>query len=183
MRVVPTGEDASLLERVQDYDPAALAEIYDRYAGRIYKYIYFRLGDDALAEDLTGTVFIKMLEAIRRKRSWNASFPGWLFRIAHNLVVDHIRSAQQSRRPGLYEPRPIDDQDPAALVERRSEHERLRRALAQLTEEQARVIVLKFVEGLSNAETAQVIGKSEGAVKSLQFRAVAALRRIFEAEE
>lgn len=178
-----TADDASLLERVQDYDPAALAEIYDRYAGRIYYYIYYRLGDEALAEDLTGTVFTKMLEAIRASKSWNTSFSGWLYRIAHNLVVDHVRRAQQSAPAGYNPAATVADQDPARLVERRIEEERLRQALQRLTYDQAQVIVLKFAEELSNAEIARVMGKTEGAVKSLQFRAVAALRRMLEAEE
>ena len=177
------GDDASLLGRVQDYDSAALAEIYDRYAGRIYNYIYYHLGDEALAEDLTGTVFTKMLEAIRSSKSWNASFSGWLYRIAHNLVVDHVRHAQQSRAPVSVPAVTSADQDPAQLVEHRIEEERLRHALQQLTADQAQVIVLKFAEGLSNAEVARIMGKTEGAIKSLQFRAVAALRRILEAEE
>ncbi len=181
--MAPTGEDASLLERVQDYDPSALAEIYDRYAGRIYNYIYFRLGDAELAEDLTGTVFARMLEAIRADRAWNTSFQGWLYRIAHNLIVDYVRRAQQGERAGLDERLAADDEDPSRVVERRLEHERLRRALARLTEEQARVIVSKFADGLSNAEIARLMGKTEGAIKSLQFRAVATLRRILEAEE
>lgn len=178
-----TADDASLLERVQDYDPAALAEIYDRYAGRIYHYIYYRLGDEALAEDLTGTVFARMLEAIRASKSWNTSFSGWLYRIAHNLVVDHVRRAQQSPPAGHGAAVTVADQDPARLVERRIEEERLRQALHRLTYDQAQVIVLKFAEGLPNAEIARIMGKTEGAVKSLQFRAVAALRRMLEAEE
>lgn len=181
--MVRTADDASLLERVQEYDPSALAEIYDLYAGRIYNYIYYRLGDEALAEDLTGTVFAKMLEAIRGSKSWSTSFSGWLYRIAHNLIVDHIRRTQQNGRQGAVDPTPGADQDPARLVEHRIEHERLRHALQQLTGDQAQVITLKFAEGLSNAEIARIMGKSEGAVKSLQFRAVAALRRILEAEE
>jgi RNA polymerase sigma-70 factor (ECF subfamily) len=183
MRVERTGDDASLLGRVQEYDPSALAEIYDRYAGRIYNYIYYRLGDEALAEDLTGTVFAKMLEAIRHSKSWNSSFSGWLYRIAHNLVVDHVRRAQQTMPPGSAPAMVSAEQDPARLVEHRIEEERLRRALLKLTGDQAQVIALKFAEGMSNAEIARIMGKTEGAVKSLQFRAVAALRRILEAEE
>ncbi|HOG45278.1 MAG TPA: sigma-70 family RNA polymerase sigma factor [Anaerolineae bacterium] len=181
--MVRTGEDAPLLRRVQDYDPVALAHIYDCYAGRIYSYIYFHLSDAGLAEELTGTVFVKMLEAIRADKAWTRSFSGWLYRIAHNLVVDHVRRDRQRERYGLDERLAAEGADPAGIVARRLEHERLRRALAQLTQEQAQVIVAKFAEGLSNAEIAQRMGKTEGAIKSLQFRAVASLRRILEAEE
>ncbi len=177
-----TGQDDSLLQRVQDYDPAALGEIYDRYAARIYNYIYYRLGDARLAEDLTGSVFVKMLEAIRRDKSWNTSFSGWLYRIAHNLVVDHFRRNREDTVSVDDHPL-VSDLDPVKLVEHRLESERLRRAIAQLTDEQAMVITCKFVNGFSNAEVAEMLGKTEGAVKSLQFRAVASLRRILEAEE
>jgi RNA polymerase sigma-70 factor, ECF subfamily len=183
MRVVRTGGDDSLLERVQEYDPSALGEIYDQYASRIYNYIYYRLGDPHLAEDLTGTVFTKMLEAIQTSKSWNVSFSGWLYRIAHNLVVDYFRRQQQDRGAPLDERLVASDQDPVKTVERRLENARLREALSQLTEEQEQVVSLKFVEGLSNLEVARVMGKTEGAIKSLQFRALASLRRILEAEE
>jgi len=177
-----TGEDDSLLERVQDYDPSALGEIYDQYAGRIYNYIYYRLGDAHLAEDLTGTVFAKMLEAIQTSKSWNVSFSGWLYRIAHNLVVDQFRRSGQDRGVALDERLVASDQDPARTVERRLESDRLRQAIKQLTEEQEQVIVYKFIEGLTNTEVAQIMGKTEGAIKSLQFRALAALRRLLDEE-
>lgn len=181
--MVRSDQDDSLLQRVQEYDASALGEIYDRYAGRIYNYIYYRLGDALLAEDLTGTVFLKMLEAIQSSRCWNVSFSGWLYRIAHNLVVDHFRRGQQDRVASLDEHLVASDEDPARAVERQLEGDRLRRAIGRLTREQGLVIALKFGDGLSNAEVAEMIGKSEGAIKSLQFRAMASLRRILEAEE
>jgi len=181
--VVSTGQDDTLLQRVQGYDPDALGEIYDRYAGRIYNYIYYRLGDASLAEDLTGTVFTKMLQAIQTSRAWNVSFSGWLYRIAHNLVVDHFRRNQQATATAGDEHWLSREQDPVRVVEGRLESDRLRRAIALLTAEQGLVITLKFVDELSNAEVAQVMGKTEGAIKSLQFRAIASLRRILEAEK
>ena len=178
-----SGEDNSLLDRVQEYDLSAIGEVYDHYAGRIYNYIYYRLGDTQLAEDLTGTVFAKMLEAIQTSKSWQVSFSGWLYRIAHNLVVDHFRRAQQDRAAPLDEQIAAGDQDPVKTVERRLENDRLQLAIEQLTEEQKLVVTLKFVEGLTNAQVAEIMGKTEGAIKSLQFRALASLRRILEAEE
>jgi RNA polymerase sigma-70 factor (ECF subfamily) len=181
--VARTGQDDALLQRVLDYDPAALGEIYDRYAGRIYNYIYYRLGDAHMAEDLTGTVFVKMLEAIQASKPWNVSFSGWLYRIAHNLVVDHYRRSQQGNTVSLEDHVLASDHDPVRTVERRLESDRLRRAIGQLTEEQGLVVALKFVDGFSNAEVAEMLGKTEGAVKSLQFRAMASLRRILEVKE
>ncbi|MGQ9682645.1 MAG: sigma-70 family RNA polymerase sigma factor [Anaerolineae bacterium] len=181
--MVRSDQDTGLLKRVQEYDPSALGEIYDCYAGRIYSYLYYRLGDAHLAEDLTGTVFLKMLEAIHGDKSWNVSFSGWLYRIAHNLVVDHYRRGRQDQCVVLDERVAAREQDPFQVVQERLDSERLRKAISRLTDEQALVVTLKFAEGLSNAEVAEIMGKTEGAIKSLQFRAMASLRRILEAEE
>ena len=91
--------ELSLLERAKLYDDAALAELYDRYAPRIYAYIYRRTSDAHLAEDLTGDAFVRVLQAIQSERFWHTSFQAWLYRIAHNLVVDHYR--RQSRATEL----------------------------------------------------------------------------------
>jgi RNA polymerase sigma-70 factor (ECF subfamily) len=174
--------EAALLSRAREYDQAAIAEIYDRYSLRIYNYIYHRLGNAHLAEDLTATVFLRMLEAIRSSRAWESSFSGWLYRIAHNLVVDYFRTGHQEELPLEEWPVPVNEH-PADIAERSMAQQRLRAAIGQLTGEQNVVITLKFLEGFSNSEVARAIGKSEGAVKSLQFRALASLRRIIGGEE
>ncbi len=172
-------DEAALRERAAAMDPAALAEIYDQYSARIYSYIYHRTGDGPAAEDLTGDVFVRMLDAIQQDRTWTTTLQGWLYRIAHNLVVDHFR--RQSKRDG-----PSLDERWMAPVS--SEHtfealfysNQLRAAMGHLTEEQQQVIVLKFAEDLTNAQVAEVMGKTEGAVKALQHRGVAALRRVMD---
>ena len=175
-------DESALLNRAREYDQRAIAEIYDRYSLRVYNYIYHRLGNAHLAEDLTATVFLRMLEAIRSSRAWQTSFSGWLYRIAHNLVVDYFRAGQQDEVP--LEEWPIPSREhPADIAERSLAQQRLRSAVGQLTGEQNVVITLKFLEGMSNAEVAGVLGKSEGAVKSLQFRALASLRRMMGGEE
>ncbi len=176
-------EEGALLERVRVYDRAAIAEIYDRYSLRIYNYLYHRIGNAHLAEDLTATVFVRMLEAVRSSKAWRTSFSGWLYRIAHNLVVDQFRSGHQDRQVELDDWSIVSSEHPAESAERLLAQERLRRAIDRLTEDQGVVITLKFIEGLSNAEVAELIGKSEGAVKSLQFRGLAALRRIIGEDE
>jgi RNA polymerase sigma-70 factor (ECF subfamily) len=175
-------DETALLSRAREYDQAAIAEIYDRYSLRIYNYIYHRLGNAHLAEDLTATVFLRMLEAIRSSRAWQSSFSGWLYRIAHNLVVDYFRAGRQEELPLEEWPVPPKEH-PADIAERSIANQRLRDAIGQLTGEQNVVVTLKFLEGFSNAEVARAIGKSEGAVKSLQFRALAALRRMIGGEE
>jgi len=176
-------DDRFLLERAQAYDPVALGEIYDRYAPRIYNYVYYRLGDAELAEDLTASVFLKMLEAIQSAKAWRVSFSGWLYRIAHNMVVDHFRRRLKERELPLDERLVAADDNPERAAEAALTSERLREAVNRLTYDQAQVIILKFVEGMSNAEVAQILGKTEGAIKSLQYRALAALRRQLEADK
>jgi len=178
-----TGVGKPLLERAQDYDPAALAEIYDQYAPRIYNYIYYRIGDSGLAEDLTANVFLNMLEAIQANRSWRTSFSGWLYRIAHNVVVDQFRRRGKMRELPLDERLVSLEDDPAKSAELTLEVEWLKRAIGDLTADQAEVIILKFIEGLTNAQVAGIMGKTEGAVKSLQYRALASLRKKLESEE
>lgn len=172
------GDDWALLERAREYDTAALGAIYDRYSDRIYNYIYRRVGNANLAEDLTAAVFTKMLEAIRSAKPWRTSFSGWLYRIAHNIVVDHYRSWRKDAELPLEERLVADRGDPVSALDKTLNKEQLRTAIGHLTDDQTNVIWLKFVEGLSNAEVAEVLGKTEGAVKSLQHRALDALRRL-----
>lgn len=169
--------EAALRERAEDLDPAALAEIYDQYAGKIYSYIYHRTGDAVLAEDLVGDVFVRMLEAVRSDRAWQTSLQGWLYRIAHNLIVDHFRRA--TKREGVeLDERWMAAEHPTHTFEGLFASNQLQLGMRFLTEEQQQVVVLKFVEGLSNVEVADVLGKSEGAIKALQHRGLSALRRV-----
>jgi RNA polymerase sigma-70 factor, ECF subfamily len=153
-----------------------LNEIYDSYAPRIFRYIYHRLGDQFLAEDLTSEVFVRFLNA----RVAPDNLAAFLYRIAHNLIVDYLR--QHSPAQSLAEDIQSDQGDPAQLAEIEMERVRLRRAINRLTPEQQQVIVLKFLEGLSNNEIARVIDKPVGAVKALQHRGLATLRDLLGAE-
>src|SRR5262245_49775305 len=94
-------DDAELLAHAFDYDAQALGAIYDRYEVRIYTYIFRRIGDQTMAEDLTGQVFLKMLEAIRNRKAWHSSFSGWLYRIAHNVVIDFYRQRDHQQHVSL----------------------------------------------------------------------------------
>ena len=164
-------------ERAEELDPVILAEIYDQYAGKIYSYIYHRTGDAALSEDLVGDVFVRMLEAVRADRGWQTSLQGWLYRIAHNLIVDHFR--RSTKREGVeLDERWMAAENPTHTFEGLFSSNQLRLGMRFLTDEQQQVVVLKFVEGLSNAEVADVLGKSEGAIKALQHRGLSALRRV-----
>ncbi len=173
-------EERLLLERAGACDEAALGELYDRYAGKIYNYIFYRVGDPDLAEDLTASVFIKVLDALKSSKGWQSSFSGWLYRIAHNAVVDHFRRQEQEKVLPLDEQIVAAFDDPVAAAERALSAEAIRAALNTLTEEQQQVVIYKFIEGLSNLQVAEIMGKTEGAIKSLQYRALAALRRHLE---
>jgi RNA polymerase sigma-70 factor (ECF subfamily) len=177
-----TPDQQALLERASRAEPAALGEVYDQYAGKIYAYIYRRVGQAEVAEDLTGQVFMRMLEAIRRGQGWRSSFSGWLYRIAHNLVIDYYRRRGRVTLVDIDEAAPIraTHGDPVRSSESLLNREQLRAALFQLTEEQAQVITLRFMDERSIAEVADLMDKTEGAIKALQYRAVLALRRVMQ---
>lgn len=170
----------ALVERAVRRDAEAFGALYDAYLDPIYRYLYYRLGNQSETEDLCEQVFLKAWQAIGRFRWQGKPFSAWLFRLAHNALVDHLRT----RKPTL----PLDEvhADSASAdhdwVSARLEAEELAAALARLTEEQRQVILLRFVSGLENAEIAEVMGKREGAVRALQLRGLQALRRILGEE-
>jgi RNA polymerase sigma-70 factor (ECF subfamily) len=174
-------EISALVERAKGYDHQALSKLCELYYRDVYAYVYYRVSNVQDAEDLTEDVFLKMVEGIDACRaSGEKSFLAWLFRIANNRVIDHYR------RRAVRDHLPLDEQrlpmhsGPEGPVQNKLTRERLQRAIPKLTDDQQQVIVLRFVEGLSHAETAQVLGKSEGAVKALQHRGLASLRRILD---
>jgi RNA polymerase sigma-70 factor, ECF subfamily len=175
-------EQQALLDSAKRAEPAALGMLYDQYIDRIYAYIYHRVGQADLAEDLTAQVFMRMLEAVRTGHGWQTSFSGWLYRIAHNLVIDHYRRRGRATFVDIEDAAPMQAHsgNPVESTESQFERQRLRQALAELTEEQAQVISLRFLEDLSIAEVAVIMQKTEGAVKALQYRAVLALRRVMQ---
>ena len=169
----------TLLEQAKAYEPGALSELYDSYAPQIYAYIYRRVGDAGTAEDLTGDVFVRMLQAIQSDRAWQDSFQGWLYRIAHNLVVDHYR--RQPSAPDLELDEaviPAAEEDPDRDIDQLLTREQIQQTIHLLTPDQQQVLALRFGEGLTTNETAAIVRKTAGAVEALQRRAIAALQRI-----
>src|ERR671937_3148188 len=167
-----------LVDRAQRGEREALEDLYLLHFDRIYSYLHLSVGNRHDAEDLTTQTFLKMLESIKRFRWGAAPFSAWLFRIAHNLAMDHFRS---SRRWQPEEEVP----EPEGAEEYSAEEAALesigRRSMLQLIEklshEQKQVLTLKFVFNFSNGETASILGKTEGAVKSLQHRALVSLQK------
>ncbi len=150
-----------------------IGEVYDRCAPRIYRYIYHRLGQQALAEDLTGEVFVRFLRA----RVAPDNLMAYLYQTAHNLIVDYLRQ-NPSPFEVMTDEMAAEADGPERLAERADERMRLRRAISRLSPDQQQVIVLRYLEGLSNAEIGRVLGKPEGAIKSLQHRALVNLRTL-----
>ena len=161
----------------------AVGELYDRHHTRIFRYLWSRLRDPHLAEDLTGEVFVRMVRDLPRYRPRGIPFRAWLYRIAHNLAVDQQRL--QGRHPLVSlddaESLHAEGQDPEARVERQITVERVERALETLDPTQREVIVLRFLVGLSLREAAAMLDKTVGAIKSLQHRGLVALRAALNA--
>ena len=181
---IEEASEEALLASAAAFDETALGELYDRYESRIYSYIFRRTGDATLAEDLTAQVFLKMLEAIRSSKAWHSSFSGWLYRIAHNAVIDYYRQRDRQQLVQLEDAVSVVaiDHNPVVIAETNMDANRLRAAIARLTEEQADVIGLRFLEGYSISEVAIMMDKTEGSIKALQYRAVATLRQLLQHE-
>jgi RNA polymerase sigma-70 factor (ECF subfamily) len=173
-------DERTLLERARAYDEDALGELYDEYAPLIYAYLCRRVQDAQLAEDLTGEVFVRVLRAIQAERFWHTSFRAWLYRIAHNLVVDHYRKQPPTPTLALDEQLAADQDDLDSAVAKRLSHQRLRSAVSHLTPDQQQVLALRFGQQLTAREVGEVMDKSVSAVEALQHRGLAALRRILE---
>jgi len=171
-------DEGELIRRAKNGDARAFSEIYDEHQPAIYRYICCRVGNDAVAEDLTSEVFVKLVEKIDTYTYRGRPLLAWLYTIARNLVNDHHRQRGRADVVGLDESLPGDFDDPEQAADRVLDRERLAQALEELTEDQRQVIILRFFEELDNRTVAQVLDKSYGAVKALQHRGLAALRRV-----
>ena len=184
MQTVAAEVERSTVDRARTGDQNALADLYDWYMPRVYRYAVARLGNTAEAEDVTEEVFLKMLGGISGFRWRDVPFSSWLFRIAHNEVATHFRrSAQRGGPTAALSEDMVDHNDgPALQVEQTMTIEEVRRATDALPDAQRDVIVLRFAVGLSITETAKALGKREGNVKALQHKAVAKLQRMLVPE-
>jgi RNA polymerase sigma-70 factor (ECF subfamily) len=174
----------ALVDQAQQGNRDALEELYLIHFDRIYSYLHVSVGNRHDAEDLTTQTFLKMLESIGKFRWQSAPFSAWLFRIAHNLAMDHFRAARRWQ-PEEEVPEPEPDESTSAeagaleAIGRKSMLE----LIEELSPEQQQVLTLKFVFNFANADVATILGKTEGAIKSLQHRALVSLQKQLEKRE
>jgi RNA polymerase sigma-70 factor, ECF subfamily len=166
-----------LVEAAQGGDPEAFGSLFDAYHGPVYRYVAARVGRPSDAEDLAQLVFVKALEALPRYEARGVPFGGWLFKLARNVVIDHVRTRREVAPLDLLVERPHPDDGPDELAVLRQELDSVAYALRRLTPEQREAIELRFFAGLSAKEAAVAMNRQEGTIRGLQFRAIAALRR------
>jgi RNA polymerase sigma-70 factor, ECF subfamily len=172
------GRIRRLVERAQRGDRVALEELYLLHFDRIYSFLHMSVGSRHDAEDLTTQTFVKMLEAIGRFQWRSVPFSAWLFRIAHNLAMDHFR-ANRRWQPEEEVPETVQGEESSAEDQALASlgQTSMMTLIERLSPEQRQVLTLKFVFRFSNAEAAAILGKTDGAVKSLQHRALASLQK------
>ena len=173
----PASQDTvvrGLVERAAGGDAEAFGEIYSMFMDRIYRYVFYQVKNRTTAEDLTEEVFVKAWRGIAKYRYRERPFSAWLYRIAHNHVVDYFRTDHQAK--SLDEVKLTDDSEPASEIEKKQLKKTVMNAMSNLSEQQKQILVLKFIEELDNQEIEQITGKSQGAIRVMQMRALAALR-------
>ncbi|GAI42433.1 unnamed protein product [marine sediment metagenome] len=175
-------DEESLVRRAQHRDQEAFAQLYEEHFDKIYRYVTLKIGNETEAEDMTQQVFLNALQSISSFKWKGIPFSAWLFRIAHNQVVDYWRSKKRTTVP-LDESLVSNDNNPQLLTEQKLDIEQLILATKQLTELQRDVISLRFAGELSIAQVAKAMGKSQGAVKALQHSAIVALRKTLRVTE
>lgn len=170
--------EKEILRRASSGDQDAFGDLYQRYVGKIYTYVFYRTGNHHDAEDLTARVFVRALRHIPNYQDRGLPFSAWLYRIAHNLVANWHRD--NSRKPEVpledIPYIPADQQMPESSLLHREEQASLLRLIRKLPAERQQLLVLKFVENYSNAEIGTIMGRTEGAIKSLYHRTLLALR-------
>ena len=166
-----------LVTEAKGGDPWAFGRLFDEFHDPVYRFIASRVNRPADAEDLTQLVFVKALEALPRYEQRGVPFGGWLFRLARNTIIDHARTRHDHAELDAAADRAADEAGPDEVTLLRQDLDAVARALAELTPDQREAIELRFFAGLSAREAAEAMGKQEGTVRGLQFRAIAAMRR------
>ncbi len=172
----------SIVRRAQQHDQEALTQLYEENFDRIYRYVVLKIGDRMEAEDITQQVFLNAIKSISSFKWKGMPFSAWLYRIAHNQIVDYYRKKTKRATAPLDESLPSGNSNPGLVAEQNLDIEKLASATKRLTKAQQEVISLRFAGELSIAEAARAMGKSEGAVKALQHSAIISLRKVLSVE-
>lgn len=177
-------DDAALATRATAGDAEAFGALYDRYVDAVYRYVYYRVRNEAEAEDVTSEVFFKALRAIPRYRP-RQPFLAWLYRIARNAVIDRSRRArtQVGFEDAVAHPDASDVVDPDAGLAALADASAVREAIGRLTPLQQEVIVLRYVEGLDTKSIGRLLGRRDGTIRGIEFRALGALRQLIPSRE
>jgi len=173
-----------LVDKAQNGDIEAFGLLYDRYVDQVFRYVLFRVGDRSLAEDVTSETFLRALRRITTVSYQGRDVGAWFVTIARNLVLDHVKSSRyrlEVTTAELDDNRQVTAGPEQAVLDEATSHELLR-CVSELNDDQRECIVLRFLHGLSVAETAQQMGRNEGAIKALQHRAVRRLAQLLPAE-
>ena len=170
-------DERALVRRAQEHEQDAFAELYERYFDKIYRYCLMKTGDKAEAEDMAQQVFLKAAKSISSFRWRNVPFSAWLYRIAHNQLVDYLRKKSRQQSVPLDEAVAVSDSNPQKTAELKMDIRQMIKATERLTEAQREVISLRFAGELPIARVAEIMGRSQGAVKALQHSAIVALRK------
>lgn len=178
-----TWDEGSAREQVMRFDLQALGAVYDCYSPQLYRYALRLLGDENLAEDCVAETFSRFLNGLRNRHGPDRNLQAYLYRIAHNWITDQYRRMPPPTLVMTDEMRDENDLPPEHQVSERMEKEHVRNALRMLTPDQRQVIILRFYEGWENDAVADAIGKPVGAVKALQHRGLAALRKLLSGED
>jgi len=179
----PLPDERRLVRKAKSGDSDAFARIYDAYVERVYRYIYFRVTDDAAAEDLTSQVFLKAWESLDRYQIGSSPYIAWLYTIARNLVIDHYRTNKETVNLEDAVHLTADGPSPDDEVQGRFELQAMRDALQFLTDEQQQVLILRFIAGLPTENVAEIMEKREGAIRALQMRALQTLSKYMQEKE
>jgi RNA polymerase sigma-70 factor (ECF subfamily) len=171
-----------IVRRAQEYDEPAVEALYQKYYPKIYNYAFLQMGDAQASEDLASDVMLKMIESMHKYTFRGLPFGAWVFRIARNRLIDLHRRRRRRGEVDLSGSLSSALASPHVLAERALERGQIQVALKHLTDEQRQVIVLKFIQGFDNRSIGKIMGRSEGAIKSLQHRALGALRRLLYQE-
>ena len=172
-------EEQSELEGLKNLDSQIIGAVFDRYFPDVYRFVYYKLNDEQVAEDISSDVFVRMLEAVEKRRGPKDNIKGWLLATASHAIADHLRQAYRRPTEALIETMP-DEGEPSMIdeINRREQVDSIQQAYAGLTPDQQNVLALRFGDGYSLEETARVMQKNVNAVKALQYRALAALQRM-----